>query len=30
LAFRKSMVKKDAVEEIVKSINNINTNTFNE
>ena len=30
LAFRKSMVKKDAVEEIVKSINKINTNTFNE
>ena len=30
IAFRKSMVKKDAVEEIVKSINKINTSTFNE
>ena len=27
---KEDMVKKDAVEEIVKSINNINTNTFNE
>jgi hypothetical protein len=30
LAFRKSMVKKHAIDEIVKSIKKINTRTFDE